>query len=146
VRLWRYRWWLVTACLALLVVILLCWRPSEKKYVHKKFRLRSDEIKPLAMGQGSCFASDMITVDGKKVGYMYREPPDNEFDSGWRFLAGSEPNAYMDDAKNFGIYDVNTIANYDPQIIEFLSAPIGSAFARRLPANVFMPVHFQPSD
>jgi hypothetical protein len=30
----------------------------------------------------------------------------------------------------FDIYDVNTIANYDPSIIGHLDAPLGSAFGR----------------
>jgi len=33
-------------------------------------------------------------------------------------------------SSNHAIYDVNTIANYDPEIIPFLNAPIGSAFER----------------
>ena len=36
----------------------------------------------------------------------------------------------MDDAANLAIYDVNTIANYDPEIVPLLDAPIGSAFER----------------
>jgi len=36
----------------------------------------------------------------------------------------------MDDVKNHNIYDVNTIANYDPQIIPLLDAPVGSAYIR----------------
>lgn len=36
----------------------------------------------------------------------------------------------MDDADNHGIYDVNTVANYDPEIIPLLEAGIGAAFAR----------------
>jgi len=96
----------------------------------KKFKLPSYEIKPLAEGYGGCFATDMITVDGRRVGYMYREEPDNDVDSGWRFMSGRESDAYMDDADNIGVYDVNTIANYDRDIIPFLDAPIGSAFER----------------
>jgi hypothetical protein len=72
----------------------------------------------------------MITVEGRKVGYMYREEPDNEIDSGWWFTSGWESGAYMDNADNLEIYDVNTIANYDPEIIPFLDAPIGSSFER----------------
>lgn len=97
----------------------------------KKFALRADQIKPLAENYGGCFATDMITVDGRKVGYMYREEPDNDVDSGWRFMSGRESDDYMDDAANHGVYDVNTIANYDPEIIPFLDAPIGSAFERK---------------
>ena len=31
----------------------------------------------------------------------------------------------MDEASNHGVYDVNTIANYDPDIIPLLDAPVG---------------------
>ncbi|MCC8361803.1 DUF2185 domain-containing protein [Lysobacter sp. A6] len=34
-------------------------------------------------------ASDRITVDDAKVGYCYREDPEDSVDSGWRFFAGS---------------------------------------------------------
>lgn len=61
---------------------------------------------------------------------MYREEPDNEIDSGWRFMAGNESEEYMNDPDNSAIYDVNTIANYDPDIVPFLAAPLGSAFER----------------
>jgi len=81
-------------------------------------------------GGQSCIATDRITVDGTKVGYMYREEPDNEGDSGWRFLAGDEDEAYMDNAENSGIYGLNTICNHDPDIIDFLYAKNGSRFQR----------------
>jgi hypothetical protein len=96
----------------------------------KEFRLRGDQIKPLATGRGGCIASDMIPVEGYKVGFMYREEPNNELDSGWRFLSGLESQEYMDNTSNHAVYDVNTIANYDPDIIPLLDAPIGSAFER----------------
>jgi hypothetical protein len=51
----------------------------------KPFQLRADQIKPLAIGRGSCIATNMISVDGRKVAFMYRQVPDNELDSGWRF-------------------------------------------------------------
>lgn len=96
----------------------------------KSFKLAPDQIRPIAEGHGACIASDQILVGGAKVGYMYRERPDNEMDSGWRFLAGTESEAYMDDPANFGVYDVNTVANYDSEIVPLLEAPSGTAFAR----------------
>lgn len=63
----------------------------------KQFRLKADEIKPLVQSCGACYASDMITVGGAKVGFMYREEPDFDADSGWRFLAGTETQEYLDD-------------------------------------------------
>lgn len=61
---------------------------------------------------------------------MYRETSDNELDSGWRFLAGDEPDEYVSDPANFGLFDVNTLANYEPSVIPLLTAPTGSAFMR----------------
>jgi hypothetical protein len=98
----------------------------------KSYRIAADQIKPVATGFGSCFASDRITVDGRPVGYCYREAPDDDADSGWRFFAGDESQAFSDDADNFSIYDVNTIANYDPGLLAILEAPVGSAFERNL--------------
>jgi hypothetical protein len=98
--------------------------------LNKQFKLSAEQIRPLATGRGGAIASDRITVDGRPVGYMYRTPPRNELDSGWAFLAGDETDAYMNNPSNHAIYDVNTIANYDPEIIRLLDAPIGSAFIR----------------
>jgi hypothetical protein len=81
-------------------------------------------------GPNGCIATDRITVDGLKVGYMYREKPDYDGDSGWRFTAGDESDEYMDDPVNSGIYDLNTICNDDPDIIEFLNWDVGSEFER----------------
>lgn len=96
----------------------------------KRFKKTADQIKRLIPAMGACFATDHITVDGKKVGYMYREEPDNATDSGWRFFSGEEDQAYVDDGSHIELYDVNTIANYDPAIIPYLTAPTGSAFGR----------------
>lgn len=97
----------------------------------KEYVLDASEIVPLAQGYGSCIASDRITVDGRPVGYMYREKPDNDLDSGWRFFAGDESGKYAGQPENFGLFDVNTIANYDTAIIPLLHAPAGSAFRRK---------------
>ena len=38
--------------------------------MEKSFHLSADEIRPLAENRGACIATDMITVDGLKVGYI----------------------------------------------------------------------------
>lgn len=112
----------------------------------KVFRLRADQIQPLACGYGACIATDMITVEGRRVGFMYRQRPDNEVDSGWRFSSGHESQEYMDDAENHAMYDINTIANYDPEIIPFLESAIGSAFERHSASGQFHAVDFSPDE
>ena len=96
----------------------------------KCFKIPGEQIKRLISGVGGCLATDHILVDGKKVGFMYREESKFEGDSGWRFFSGEESQAYTDDAKHTGIYDVNTVANYDSAIIPYLDAEKGSAFGR----------------
>jgi hypothetical protein len=94
------------------------------------FALATDEIRDLAKGYGACIATDEIMVKGRAVGYAYRERPFQGPDSGWRFTAGDESDAYLDDPDNLAMYDVNTVANYDPEIIPLLECGFGWVFAR----------------
>lgn len=107
--------------------------PFRKRKREKNFALRAEEIQPILQWDGpeGCFATDRITVDGCRVGYMYREEPEEGFaDSGWRFFEGNEDRKYMRDSRNFGIFTLNTICNYDREIISLLNAPYGTAFVR----------------
>ncbi len=82
-------------------------------------------------GSRNCFATNRIIVEGKKIGFMYRDiPKKGREDSGWRFIAGDESSEYMADEKNFGLYDLNLLCNYDPDIIPFLNAEYGKAYYR----------------
>lgn len=91
---------------------------------------KKEEIKDLATGYGACFATNRITRDGKKVGYMYKEEPNFPNDSGWRFFSGDETLDYLSDKGNTKIFDVNTIANFDQEIISFLDSGENSVFER----------------
>lgn len=75
--------------------------------------------------------SDKLTKEGFKVGYMYREEPTiGNPDSGWRFMAGNEDDEYMNNPNNHHIFAINTICNYDKDIIPYLKSKIGSAYIR----------------
>jgi len=75
---------------------------------------------------------------------MYREPPDFDSRQWLAVHVGARIAEYMDNADNITIYDVNTIANYDPEIIPFLDAPSGSAFARNPDTGEFEEEAFHP--
>jgi hypothetical protein len=96
----------------------------------KKFFLKAEEIAPVIPGRGGCLATDRIVVDGCKVGYMSRSSPVQSLDTGWCFFAGDESQEYMSDNSNHGVYDLNTIVNYDPDILDYIDFPIGSNFER----------------
>lgn len=96
------------------------------------FKLQPEEIKHLTDIKGGCLASNKITVDGERVGYAYREEPDDHFpnDSGWRFLAGTEDDDYTNNPDNFNVFELNTICNYDEEVSPILESKIGSSFIR----------------
>lgn len=100
---------------------------------NRNYHVKAEDVKDLLPdweGADGCIATNRITVEGCKVGYCYREKPDGGWDSGWRFTAGDESEAYMDDPNNAGIYKLNTICNDDPDIIPLLRTPAPCAFER----------------
>lgn len=96
----------------------------------KKLLLKPEDVKDLIEPMGEALVTDHVTVDGMKIGYMYRDEPEDNDDSGWRFLSGTENQKYMDDPKNAGWYEVNTVANYDKAIIPYLDAAFGTEWER----------------
>lgn len=96
----------------------------------QEFKIKKEDIKKLIDIKGSCIASNKITIEGKKIGYMYREEPSNEVDTGWRFFAGNENEAYTNNPGNFNVFELNTICNYDETIIPYLDNQIGSSFEK----------------
>ncbi|MEI6696794.1 MAG: DUF2185 domain-containing protein [Bacteroidota bacterium] len=98
----------------------------------KKLPIKHNANPAEETSMGLCLVSNLITLDGKKVGYMYREEiqEDAENDSGWRFLAGTESEEYVADEKNSKVFEVETIADFDPAIKAYLHLPEGSELER----------------
>ena len=100
---------------------------------NRNYDVKAEDMKNLIPDweeASGCIATNRITVEGCKVGYCYREKPDGDWDSGWRFTAGDESDEYMDDPNNAGIYGLNSICNDDPDIIPLLNTPAPCAFER----------------
>jgi hypothetical protein len=104
----------------------------------KKFVLPVENVTDVIKPMGYCIASDRITVDGEKIGFMYREAREDDDDSGWRFIAGDETEEYMENNLNFMMFDVNYIANIDKAIIPYLTYKMGSEFERVEGADTFV--------
>ncbi len=115
----------------------------------KEFRLWAPEFKLYLTdweGPSGCFATDHITVLGKKVGWCYREQPtEGRPDSGWRFFSGEESDDYVNNLAHTDVYDLNTICNYDPDILPLLTAPVGTAYMRG-PDGKFHAEQYTPSE
>ena len=96
-----------------------------------EFFIKAEDIKKIIENKQACIVSNKILVGGEKVGYMYREEPSKNFnDSGWRFFAGDEDDDYCEKSENFNIVELNTLANYDAEIINVLDAEIGASYEK----------------
>lgn len=77
------------------------------------------------------FVSKKIIEEGWKVGYMERNEPMNEQDSGWSFFAGNEDDEYTSDAKNIALMDVGAVwQQFDPDIFKYIDMPAGTKLIR----------------
>src|SRR4051794_14797660 len=104
----------------------------------KKFAIPREKLRRLVPPMGGCLATDRIVVDGAPIGYMYRvKDPGEEADNGWRFFAGDETREYLADTSHTGIYALNTVANFDPDIIPYLNTPGPCAFEKIPGTNAY---------
>lgn len=86
-----------------------------------------------------CFVTKRILDDGQLVGYLYREEPDEEKDSGWRLTANDETDEYMSDSENLAYVSLGAVLSRDDSFRELLDAPSGSAFIRNPQTGKFEP-------
>lgn len=85
-----------------------------------------------------CYVTNRVLRDGAKVGYLYREAPDREDDSGWRITANDESDEYMDDASNCAYVSLGAVLSNDDSFIALLDYPEGSAFVREASSGQFV--------
>jgi hypothetical protein len=88
-----------------------------------------EEDKGFFPATGNCVISNTI-IEGSKVGFMYREEPEDGTDSGWRFLSGSETQQYVNNPKNSKICDISVISELDPAIVPYLHLPFETELER----------------
>lgn len=82
------------------------------------------------MRVGYIIASHEVMVLGKPIGYLYREKPDSDDDSGWRVFSGEETQEYADDPANFSMYNASTVVDVDPTIAPLLACEYPVTFER----------------
>jgi hypothetical protein len=90
---------------------------------------------------GYVILSNLIAQGRSKVGFLYRENPDNKLDSGWRMFSGDEDEDYIENPDNFGMYDSKKVLDIDPSIESLLDSPYKTAFERSGPDQPFVQVH-----
>jgi hypothetical protein len=77
-----------------------------------------------------CYVTNRVLQEGCRAGYLYREEPDREDDSGWRITANDESEDYMDDSKNIAYVSLGAVLSCDDSFRDLLDAAAGSAFMR----------------
>ena len=87
-----------------------------------------------------CFVTNRVLKDGARIGYLYREPPDADDDSGWRFTANDESTEYMEDERNSAYVSLGAVLSKDDSVLSLLSSPEGSAFVRGANGDEFVAV------
>lgn len=92
---------------------------------------------------GTAFASKRVAEERRRVCFMYREDPIGCDDSGWKFFAGDEPQAYIDNPDNVGRYSLSRIVDIDPDIAPLLDTPAPCAFEREHANGEFVESDFE---
>jgi len=77
-----------------------------------------------------CFVTNNILYEGRSVGYLYREGPDYDDDSGWRFTAGDETDEYMEDSDNSSYVSLGAVLRVDDSFLPLIERQTGVAFVK----------------
>jgi len=62
------------------------------------------------------FVSRRLLEQDTRPGFVYREPPDNDDDSGWRALVGDESRAEVDDPGSILLQRVGSMLDRWPEL------------------------------
>ena len=67
-------------------------------------------------------------LEADHIGYCYREYPEINLDSGWRFLYGDEDEDYLDISSNCESVYLEEMLSINPALDVILIAPVGVEF------------------
>ncbi|MEU4745482.1 DUF2185 domain-containing protein [Actinosynnema sp. NPDC023658] len=100
---------------------------------HRRFeRLHLGDLAKMAI------VSARVAREGAPAGWLYRDEPSRDADSGWRVFAGDEAQEYIDDSRNAVLVPLRELIGADPALEAVFERPPGSAFERA--GGTFVPV------
>ncbi|GHV59886.1 hypothetical protein FACS1894182_14600 [Bacteroidia bacterium] len=67
-------------------------------------------------------------LEADHIGYCYRDEPETNIDSGWRFLYGDEDEAFLDNPVNSEAIYPEDMLSINPALDVILGAPVGLEF------------------
>ena len=78
----------------------------------------------------NAYVTKKLLEENKKVGFAYREEPDNETDSGWRFFTGEENQEYVDNPNNITNISIDEMIEKDESIKTVLNSEYKTAYEK----------------
>lgn len=70
--------------------------------------------------------SKQVSQENEAIGFLYREEPAFEHDSGWRFFSGMEDDAYANDSVNYETLPLSQILTAQPEIATLMQQTAGA--------------------
>jgi hypothetical protein len=67
-------------------------------------------------------------LEADHIGYCYRDRPETNIDSGWRFLYGDEDDEYLDNPTHAEAVYPEDMLSINPALEMILAAPVNSEF------------------
>lgn len=67
-------------------------------------------------------------IEADYIGYCYRDEPETNIDSGWRFLYGDEDENYLDNPNHVEAVYPEEMLSLNPSLDLILAAPPGAEF------------------
>ena len=101
---------------------------------------------PTAPYRLKCFVTNRVLDDGARVGYLYRQAPEGEDDSGWRITAGDESDEYMANHRNYAYVSLGAVLSVDDSFRDLLAAEAPCAYAVKKSTGRFEAVEPPDSD
>lgn len=80
----------------------------------------------LAAALSYAVVSRQISEEGGAVGFLYREAPVFDGDSGWRFFSGGESDEYVADADHFETLPLNDVLASHPELAVLMGETEGA--------------------
>lgn len=78
----------------------------------------------------TAYITRKLLEENKEVGFAFREKPDNETDSGWRFFTGEEDQEYVDNPDNIIIIPIDEMLEKDGSIKTILDSEYQTAYEK----------------
>ncbi len=75
-------------------------------------------------------SSRVVGPKRKDILFAYRQEPDNDADSGWRFLHGDESETFLGDPKNCLVCPLDLVFAMDGTLEPLAKKRVGSAYKR----------------